>query len=74
MDKEISFEIQKQLGVISQTGKGWAKELNLISWNGRPAKFDIRDWSPNREKMGRGIVLTVDEMKALRELLNSIDC
>ena len=50
---DIKFEIKEELGVISESAKGWTKELNLISWNGAEAKYDLRDWSPNHEKMGK---------------------
>jgi len=29
--------------------KGWTNKLNLISWNGREPKYDIRDWAPKHE-------------------------
>ncbi|ELC8441088.1 YdbC family protein [Clostridium perfringens] len=70
---EIKYEIEKELGVISESKKGWNKELNLISWNGREAKYDIRDWSEDHSKMGKGITLSLDEIKVLKNLLNSID-
>ena len=68
---EIKYEIIEQLGVLSETEKGWKKELNLISWNNREPKYDIRDWSENHEKMGTGITLTEDEAKKLRNILNN---
>lgn len=68
---EIKYEIVEQLGVLSETEKGWKKELNLISWNEREPKYDIRDWSENHEKMGKGITLTEDEATKLRNILNN---
>jgi hypothetical protein len=70
---DIKYEIIKQIGVLSKTEKGWAKELNLISWNDRDAKYDIREWSPDREKMGKGVTLSKEELLALKELLNKIE-
>jgi hypothetical protein len=70
---EIKYEIIKQIGVLSKAGSGWAKELNLISWNDREAKYDLRDWSPDREKMGKGVTLSKEEVLALKELLNTIE-
>lgn len=70
---EIMFEIREELGVISEGSKGWTKQLNLVSWNDREPKYDIRDWSPEQEKMGKGITLTVDELQSLKILLNGID-
>lgn len=68
---EIKYEIIEHIGVLSENEKGWKKEFNLISWNGREPKYDIRDWSENHEKMGKGITLTEDEAKKLRNILNS---
>jgi len=70
---EIKYEIVKQIGVLSKSASGWAKELNLISWNDREPKYDIREWSPDREKMGKGVTLSKEELLALKELLNTID-
>ena len=66
---EIKYEITKHIGVLSESAKGWTKELNLVSWNDREPKYDIREWSPEREKMGKGVTLTEDEVVALKNLL-----
>ncbi|MFP7255106.1 YdbC family protein [Terribacillus goriensis] len=70
---ELSYEIVKELGVLSVSPKGWQKELNLISWNGREPKYDIRDWAPNHEKMGKGITLSAEEVGALLRVLQEQD-
>ena len=70
---DIKFEIEKELGSISESPKGWTKELNLISWNGKEAKYDLRDWAPEHEKMGKGVTLSLDELKQLKELLNGLE-
>jgi Uncharacterized protein conserved in bacteria len=70
---DIKYEIVKKIGVVSKSASGWAKELNLISWNDREAKYDLRDWSADGEKMGKGVTLTKDELVALKELLNSME-
>lgn len=70
---DIKFEIEKELGSISESSKGWIKELNLINWNGKEAKYDLRDWAPGHEKMGKGITLSGDELKKLKEILNRMD-
>jgi len=70
---DIKFEIKETVGVLSESSKGWKKELNLISWNDKEAKYDLRDWDQDHEKMGKGVTLTVDELKKLRDLLNSMD-
>ena len=69
----FEYEVIEELGVLSANQSGWTKELNLISWNGRPPKFDIRDWSPDHEKMGKGLTFSNDELKALQEILNEMD-
>lgn len=68
---EIKFGIVEHLGVLSESEKGWKKEINLVSWNEREPKYDIRDWSENHEKMGKGITLSEDEAKRLRNILNN---
>ncbi|MGL5694692.1 MAG: YdbC family protein [Peptostreptococcaceae bacterium] len=69
----IKFDIQEHCGVISESAKGWSKELNIVSWNNGQSKFDIRDWDPEHEKMGKGITLTNDELKELKRILNKMN-
>lgn len=70
---DIKFEIVKKLGVLSTSGRGWAKELNLISWNDREPKYDLREWSPDGQTPGKGVTLSLEELTTLRELLNQLD-
>jgi hypothetical protein len=70
---DIKFEIIKKIGVLSKSDKGWTKELNLISWNDREPKYDIREWSPDGKTMGKGVTLSKEELVTLRESLNKID-
>jgi hypothetical protein len=70
---DIKFEIIKKIGILSKSDKGWAKELNLIRWNDREPKYDIRDWSPDGKTMGKGVTLSKEELAALRELLNKME-
>jgi hypothetical protein len=69
---DIKFEIKEELGVLSESRKGWKKELNLISWNGATPKYDLRDWSPEHEKMGKGITLNANEVQELYKVLSKI--
>ena len=69
---DISFEIIKHFGVLSEEKGGWKKEVNFVAWNGRNPKIDIRDWAPGHEKMGKGITLSEEEAKKLAELINSV--
>lgn len=69
---DIKFEIKHHIGVLSDSDKGWRKELNLVSWNGREPKYDIRNWSPEHEKMGKGATLSNEEVENLYALLKNI--
>lgn len=65
--------VEKTFGVLSTSKAGWNMELNYVSWGGRPAKYDIRSWDAKREKMGKGVTFTKDELVKLRDLLNSME-
>ncbi len=69
MAEDFSFEITESIGVISESKSGWKFEVNKVSWGGRPAKFDIRSWAPDHQKMGKGITLSGDEIKKLGEII-----
>jgi hypothetical protein len=69
---ELKFDITKNIGILSESAKGWNKELNLISWNDRGPKYDIREWSPDHDKMGKGVTLSKEEIIALRDMLNAL--
>ena len=69
----IKYEITEKIGVLSESSKGWTKELNLVSWNDREAKYDVREWSPEHDKMGKGVTLTKEELIQLKELLNLME-
>ncbi|WP_042224389.1 YdbC family protein [Oceanobacillus manasiensis] len=68
---ELKFEIIETIAVLSESPKGWTKELNFISWNGRDPKYDIRDWAPDKEKMGKGVTLSEEELSSLKEALTN---
>lgn len=69
----LSYDVENSYGVLSESKAGWTKELKKISWNNREAKFDIRDWAPDGEKMGKGITLNKEELIKLREILNNME-
>lgn len=73
MADDFSFNIEQSLGLVAEGKGGWNMELNLVSWGGRPAKYDLRSWSPDHEKMGKGLTLTKEELVALKALLNKIE-
>jgi hypothetical protein len=69
---EIKYDIKETIGILSENSKGWTKELNLISWNDREPKYDLRDWAPEHEKMGKGLTLSLDELKELKKLIDKM--
>ncbi len=71
MPVEIKYEIVEKIAVLSESSKGWTKELNLIKWNDREPKYDIREWSPDGSKMGKGITLSDEEVAVLKKALAS---
>ncbi|AWB09792.1 hypothetical protein TDSAC_0416 [Thermodesulfobium acidiphilum] len=70
---EIKFEIIETLGTISESPKGWKKDLKLVSWNDKTAKYDIREWSSNYDRMGKGLTFTKEELISLRNILNTLE-
>ena len=70
---EFKYEVVETYGSLSESSKGWKKEIKLISWNPKEAKYDIREWSPDGEKMGKGVTLSKEEVINLRDLLNKIN-
>lgn len=70
---ELKYEITKSIGVLSENAKGWTKELNMVSWNDREPKYDLREWSPDHTRMGKGITLTEEDIASLKNLLNGVD-
>ncbi len=70
---DLKYEITEQLGELGETGNGWKKELNMVSWNDREPVFDIRTWNADHGRMGKGITLTRDELKTLKDLLDGME-
>ena len=70
---DFKFDIKKSLGTISESSKGWKREVNVMTWNNKKAKVDIREWDEKHEKMGKGITLNKEELKQLKDILNQID-
>ena len=73
MGRDFTYEIKKTLATVKSDSDGWNLELNLISWSGRKPSYDLRKWSDNHEKMGKGISLSEEELETLRELLNELE-
>lgn len=72
MAESFKFEITQPMGVLSQGKGGWNMELNMVSWNDRPPKYDIRGWNADHTMMRKGVSLTKEELVALKSLLDSI--
>ena len=70
---DIKYEIIKKIGVLSTSKSGWTKELNLMRWNDREPKYDLRDWSADRKRRGKGVTLSAEELLALKALLNAFE-
>jgi len=70
---DIKFEIKQTIGVLSESAKGWTKELSLVSWNDKAPKYDIREWSPDHAKMGKGVTLTKEELVKLKDFLGGLN-
>ena len=70
---DFKFDIKENLGTISESNKGWTREVNVMTWNNKKPKVDIREWDEKHEKMGKGITLNKEELKKLKEILNDID-
>ena len=68
---DFKFEITEHIGTLSESPKGWTKELHKISWNGGDPKYDIRDWAPEHEKMGKGVTLTEEEIRKVQDIINN---
>ncbi len=70
---DIKYDIVEEIGVLSENAKGWRKEINLISWNGAAPKYDIREWAPEHEKMGKGVTLSKEEIETLKNILSTVE-
>ncbi|WP_296732676.1 PC4/YdbC family ssDNA-binding protein [Anaerovibrio sp.] len=68
----VSCEVKERIGVMGEDRRGWTKELNLVSWNHLNPRYDIREWAPDRSRMGKGVTFTRDEIIKLRDMLNQL--
>lgn len=71
-EDSIVYDIKKKLGVISKSRNGWTKEINLVAWNGGEPRYELRSWSPDHTRMGKGIALNKEELGSLREILTQL--
>lgn len=70
---DFNYEVVEHIGTLSESPSGWTRELNFVSWNDRPAKYDIRDWSPDHEKMGKGLTFTKEELELLKIFIEEME-
>ena len=70
---EFTYEVTERIAVLSTNARGWERQLNMVSWNGNPPKYDIRAWSPDGSRMAKGISLTEDELKTLKGILDDME-
>lgn len=66
---ELKYEITEHIAVLGESSRGWTKELNKVSWNDYPAKYDIREWAPDHVRMGKGVTLSEEEFENLRRVM-----
>lgn len=71
-EDSLKFNVVEEIAVLSENGN-WAKRLNIVQWNDSIAKYDIRSWSSDYSKMGKGVTLTYQELIALKKALNEMD-
>ena len=71
---DLNFKIVKSLGVVGEPTKtGWTTELNVVTWFDKEPVYDIRAWSPEHTRCGKGISLNANTLKDLQNLLNSVE-
>ena len=69
---DVKFDIWQSIAPISKEKRGWVKELNLVAWNGNDPKYDIRAWSPDHTKVGKGVTLSREELINLKKVLDEL--
>ena len=69
---KFTYDIKESFGSIGESG-AYSTQLNLISFNNKEPKYDIRKWDIENDKMLKGISLTKEELVALRDLLNTLE-
>jgi hypothetical protein len=72
-EREVTYELVEHIGIIGKEPRGWTRELNRVSWNEGPVKYDIRSWDPEHKKMSKGITLTSEELTTLRDMLEQLN-
>ena len=69
---KLSYDILEKFGTLSTSKSGWELQLNFVQWGENKPKFDLRSWSPDNSKMGKGLTLSHDEVVALYDVLTNV--
>lgn len=74
MAREFKYEIKQHFGVVAEEKSYRTLELNLVSFNDAEPKVDLRRWvnKDGEKTMGKGVTMTGEQIRALRDLLNSL--
>ncbi len=72
-ENPITYQVKEHIGVISKARNGWTKEVNLVSWNGGDARYELRSWAPDHIRMGKGIALSAEEIGSLKRMLSDLE-
>lgn len=67
--KDVTYEIIEHYGVYEEYGGGWKGEVNLVSWNEKDPKVDIRNWSKDHSKCSKIGTLSLEAARMLGEIL-----
>lgn len=72
----VESKIITSLGILAtrtdKRGEVWSKELNIVSWNGKEPKVDIREWNEDHTRANKGITLTLKEAERVADLLMAL--
>lgn len=70
---EVTFEVVEHIAVLNTNNKGWTTELNRVSWNGKPAKYEIRDWNPDHTRGGKGLTFEPQVWENLKQIIKQMN-
>ena len=65
----FEFELSEHIATLGTSGD-YTTELNRVSFNGHPAKLDLRKWKAGKPL--KGISLTDDEAYSLLQALKGV--
>lgn len=65
----MRFEILEHVADLGKPCGDWRMELNVVAWNGRKPRLDIRVWSEDHTHMTRGISMSDAQAERLAEAI-----